>query len=119
MCLSWDEPHSDGGMPITNYRIYRGTSPGNEIFLAEIGNTTSFIDTDYSKGVNYYYKITAVNGVGEGPFSEEISIYPLNSHPPEGDSELYWLVWIIIAFTIILILLGIVKNYNLAKNKLK
>jgi fibronectin type 3 domain-containing protein len=69
--LTWDVPSSDGGSPITNYRIYRGTSSGSEVFYMEIGNLTTYNDTSVTPGTTYYYRVSAVNIIGEGPLSNE------------------------------------------------
>ncbi|HEX5823475.1 MAG TPA: fibronectin type III domain-containing protein, partial [Candidatus Limnocylindrales bacterium] len=69
--LTWVAPVSNGGAAITGYRIYRSTSPGTETFLVAVGNVLSYVDTANSRGVRYYYKITAVNVRGEGPLSSE------------------------------------------------
>jgi fibronectin type 3 domain-containing protein len=74
--LYWDEPTSDGGSPITNYRIYRGTSSGSETFYIMIGNLTFYNDTSVTFGITYYYRVSAVNIVGEGPFSNEAFATP-------------------------------------------
>jgi len=74
--LTWSAPASDGGSPITNYRIYRGTSSGGEIFLVQIGNVLSHLDPGLTNGQKYYYKVSAVNAVGEGPKSSEASATP-------------------------------------------
>jgi parallel beta-helix repeat protein len=75
--LTWDEPTFDGGVPITNYKIYRGTSPGAETFLAEIGNVLTFTDTGLTNGQTYYYQVSAVGVGGEGPRSQEVSAIPV------------------------------------------
>ena len=73
--LTWTVP-SDGGSPITNYKVYRGTSSGGETLLTTLGNVTSFDDTAVANGTTYYYKVSAVNGVGEGAQSNEASATP-------------------------------------------
>jgi fibronectin type 3 domain-containing protein len=76
--LSWNAPTSDGGSPIINYRVYKGTSPGLETFYIMIGNITSYNDTSVTSGVTYYYKVSAVNGTEEGPLSNEAFATALN-----------------------------------------
>lgn len=71
--LSWSPPASNGGSAITGYRIYRGTASGAETFLTSVGNVTSFKDTSTTRGQTYFYFVTAVNAVGEGPASNEAS----------------------------------------------
>jgi len=76
VALAWQAPSSDGDSPVTNYRIYRGTAAGTESLLAEIGNVSSYTDAGLMNGVTYYYEVSAVNAVGEGPRSNEISATP-------------------------------------------
>ena len=66
MSLNWCAPYNEGGSAITNYRIYRGTSPS---FLAYLKDSipTSYTDTGLTNGQTYYYQISAVNAIGEGP----------------------------------------------------
>jgi fibronectin type 3 domain-containing protein len=67
--LEWKAPEKDGGGSITNYRIYRGSSAGQENFYLEIGNVLNYNDTNVTNGKTYYYKVTAKNDVGERPLS--------------------------------------------------
>jgi subtilisin len=69
--LSWLAPISNGGSAITNYQIYRSTTSGTETFLFAVGNVAGWVDSAASKGVRYYYVISAVNTFGEGPRSGE------------------------------------------------
>ena len=64
--LIWTAPLSDGGSPISNYKIYRGVSSNAETFLISIGDYNIFRDRTVINGQTYYYKISAVNSVGEG-----------------------------------------------------
>src|SRR6266550_2109187 len=79
--LTWQTPASDGGSPITNYKIYRGGAPSTETLLTTVGAVTSYTDTAVTNGVTYYYQVSAVNNAGEGPKSNEASATP-NAPPP-------------------------------------
>ena len=74
--LAWTAPASNGGSPITGYRIYRGTSSGGETFLTAVGVQTNFGDTGLTNGTTYFYLVRAVNAVGEGPPSNEAQATP-------------------------------------------
>ncbi len=71
--LTWSAPTSDGGSPITGYRIYRSTSTGTQVFRVAVGTVTTYRDTATSRGARYYYVVTTVNAVGESPRSSESS----------------------------------------------
>jgi fibronectin type 3 domain-containing protein len=75
--LSWAAPTSNGGSPLSGHRIYRGTASGAETFLVAVGpGTTSYTDAAVSRRTRYYYVVTAVNALGEGPASAEVSAVP-------------------------------------------
>jgi fibronectin type 3 domain-containing protein len=76
VALAWSAPTSDGGSAITGYKVYRGTSSGGEPILTTLGNVTSWTDNGVTNGTTYYYKVTAVNAIGEGPASSELSATP-------------------------------------------
>ena len=102
IALVWSPPGSDGGSPITNYKIYRGNSSGGESFFTEIGNILAYLDTGLTNGHTYYYKVSAVNAVGDGPLSNEASATPtapatkpgaprnLQATPGDGQVTLNW-----------------------------
>jgi|GEM_PF-2007347 len=77
--LTWQAPASNGESTITNYNIYRGTAPGGETLVATAGNVLSYTDTSLANGQIYYYKVSAVNGVGEGMQSNEANAEPAAS----------------------------------------
>jgi PKD repeat protein len=82
--LSWTAPSSNGGVNITSYRVYRGTASGTETLLTSggcsgLGAVTSCTDTGLSNGQAYFYKVSAVNAIGEGPQSNEASATPAGS----------------------------------------
>jgi hypothetical protein len=69
--LSWSAPANYCGPPITNYKIYKSTSSGTETLLTTLGNVNSYTDNAVTNGTTYYYKVTAVNSVGESIPSNE------------------------------------------------
>ena len=83
--LSWEAPPHDGGSSITNYRIYRGSAPGEETFFTEVGNVLNYNDTDVSNGETYHYIITSVNLVGESSRSRGNSATPRSAVDGDGD----------------------------------
>lgn len=80
--VTWIEPE-DWRDPITNYKVYRGTTPDNINVEMPTSNTNEFfIDSGLTNGVTYYYQVTAVNGNGEGPRSEIVNATPLGTPSP-------------------------------------
>jgi hypothetical protein len=74
--LTWAAPAANGGVDVATYNVYRGTSPdfaGMELVGTVFGYDTEFVDQAYQGIVpstqEFYYRITAVNHVGEGPLS--------------------------------------------------
>lgn len=75
--LGWNVPNSDGGSAITAYKIYRSTVSGGEALLASpAGTGTTYTDLTVVNDTTYYYKVSAVNAIGEGALSAEASATP-------------------------------------------
>jgi hypothetical protein len=76
--LSWTAPASDGGSPVTGYKIYVATTPDAQqsarIVTAKSADATV---THLVNGTTYYFMVTAVNTAGhESPSSTEVSAEP-------------------------------------------
>lgn len=71
--LTWDPAVANGAV-VSNYKIYRGTSSGSETLLATVGAVLTYDDATVTNGTTYYYKVSAVNAVGEGTQSAEASL---------------------------------------------
>ena len=73
VALTWTAPASNGGTPVTAYRIYRGSTSGGETLLATVGNVASYTDSTAPNGKTTYYQVAAVNAVGAGQRSNELA----------------------------------------------
>lgn len=79
--LTWTTPAS-GGSAITGYRVYRGTTSGaTTLYASTTGSGTTFTDTAVTVGTRYYYRVSAVNAVGESVLSPEEWAVPTNGLP--------------------------------------
>ncbi|MHA1945997.1 MAG: right-handed parallel beta-helix repeat-containing protein [Candidatus Hodarchaeales archaeon] len=76
--IYWIIPSDNGSSAIIRYNVYRGTISGQYMLLGTT-MSTNFTDVTVFGGTMYYYVVTAVNSVGEGIFSSEVSIIPLGS----------------------------------------
>ncbi len=97
--LTWNAPLDDGGEDVTAYKVYRGTTSGSEGLRTTLGNVLSFTDTGLTNGQTYYYYVKAVNVIGDGQASDEVSSFPrttpsaptiISATPGNGQVELLW-----------------------------
>lgn len=87
--LTWESPDDDGGDDIDNYEIYRGTESGEESHIDTVAPSESYVDNNVSNGITYYYQVRAINGAGESPISNEVSVTPIEDlSTPESPSNL-------------------------------
>lgn len=70
--LTWDVP-DDRGNPIYRYNIYRDGK------LIGHSNDNYYLDTEPETFRLYTYQISAVNSGGEGPRSEEVDVFIINT----------------------------------------
>ena len=103
VALSWAAPASDGGAPVTSYRVYDSTvagfTPGTPV---ESSTGTSATVTGLANGTTYYFLITAINDAGQSPASTQASATPatpatapgaptgLTATPENGEVALSW-----------------------------
>lgn len=67
--LTWDEP-DNGGAPITSYRVYRSESATSGFSLVATVTNRKYDDFDVASGTPYYYRVRAVNSVGQGAYCQ-------------------------------------------------
>lgn len=78
--LTWKSPEDNGGLPIIEYRVYRGLNAGNETYLVTIGgDERSYLDAKILNNLTYYYYVTAVNSLGQSNASNEVNNIAINN----------------------------------------
>ena len=79
--LAWAAPDSNGGSPITGYKIESSgdaNDPWAGVFTTDGGSTAypDLVDDEhgptFGEGMVRYYRVSAVNLMGAGPFSEPV-----------------------------------------------
>lgn len=85
--LAWETPASNGGTPITGYRIERSTGAGPfDVLVADTANfDTVYRDTTAAPGQSYQYRVAALNAAGAGAVSN-VATAILPSVTPGGGS---------------------------------
>ncbi|PYK31290.1 MAG: hypothetical protein DME57_04230, partial [Verrucomicrobia bacterium] len=73
--VTWSAP-DNGGSPILSYNVYRRTDPGTYgAPLATVpAGTTNYDDGSTDPNTSYFYKVTAVNAIGESAACGEFAI---------------------------------------------
>ena len=115
MNITWNAPSSDGGYIIKYYTIYKTTAlTGPYLFETfSIENISYYNDTDVSNDETYSYKVSAVNVIGEGPLSDEVSATPEKKITSEPGVGFQWLC--IIIPLIALVVVGFIIPYLIRK----
>lgn len=75
VALSWGAPESDGGAPITGYRVYRAAEGGAFARVADLPATArGFEDAGLTMGATYLYHVRAANEVAEGAPTATVAV---------------------------------------------
>ena len=86
--VSWSTP-DDGGSPINSYNVYRRTGTSGSYTLLTSVTGTSYNDTSVLPNGNYYYRVRAVNSMGEGAScGDTLAIVPPPTPPPPSACQL-------------------------------
>jgi fibronectin type 3 domain-containing protein len=77
MSLTWNAASGASG-----YNVYRGFTNGNETLYKSGVSSASFSDSSLQAGIDYWYKVTAVNAGGESAASNEVITYTPSNFTP-------------------------------------
>ena len=89
--LSWTVPNDNGGVPITGYQIESsadGTVWPDDPLEEDIGNKTTYTDTGLTEGMTRYYRVSAINRIGTGAPSDEVSATTQAISAPDAPTNL-------------------------------
>jgi hypothetical protein len=86
--LSWTAPASDGGSAVTGYRVYQGgvTDFTHGTLAGAVTDTRAAI-TGLTSGSSYWFRVAAVNAVGQGTWSVPVLVSVPSAGPATGGSE--------------------------------
>lgn len=72
--LAWTVPASDGGSPITGYKLYRSATSNGSFALIASPSSLNYTNNGLTNGQTYWYKVGAVNANGEGAQCTAVSV---------------------------------------------
>jgi len=97
--LSWSPPEDWGGADSLRYRVYWGLSTDSMEVLITLRDAQQYTDKGVQVRRSYFYKVSALGAVGEGPSSEIVTVTVptvpgavggLNATAGDGYVELAW-----------------------------
>lgn len=100
--LTWGTPVSDGGSPITSYVVMRGLDPDNVTQLTDVGLDREYVDTSVKPGKKYFYQVRAVNAIGPGLSSPQMSV-DVPKKDDTGDDGTPWMIYAAVLVAIIVV----------------
>jgi len=107
--LAWNSPADNGGSDIIGDRVYRSITEAGTYSLIASPSGLNYIDAGLTNGQTYWYKISAVNAIGEGANCSAISVQVPQPVTPASDYT-FLLLLVIIAIAAILIVLLISRK---------
>lgn len=83
--VGWDPPASDGGAPVTSYKVYRKDwENGTWAVIAEQAQGFRYVDTALVPGHYHEYSVSAVNANGESGRSPSEAVNVEEEEPDDG-----------------------------------
>lgn len=79
--LDWEDNFSSED--VTNYKVYRATNQGGPFTLKSSPTASTYTDSTGVSGTTYWYRVSAVNAGGEGPYTDITGSFTLDSTAPD------------------------------------
>ena len=79
--ITWGPPAVSGGLAVSSYVVQRSLNDttGFTTIATPSAATFNYTSTGLTNGVKYYWRVRAVNAVGNGPFSTPVSATPVTA----------------------------------------
>ncbi len=74
--LTWKAPERNGGFPLELYYLYKGPTEHQLTWEVNVIGT-EFTMTGLENGQTYYFAVSALNQIGEGPLTEALPATPV------------------------------------------
>jgi len=111
--VTWGAPASDGGSPITGYKVLRGELAGALTVIGTVGpSATSYVDGDAKAGRTYHYTVVAMNAVGDGTAPAETLV----ATPKDGGGG-GGFPWALVLLVVMVLVVAVVAGAALVKRK--
>ena len=73
--LTWDQPESDGGLPILDYVVRSSSDPAMSSVSTITTSDESAMVAGLMANAEYYFQVAARNSAGTGPFSSTVALF--------------------------------------------
>ncbi len=115
--VRWGAPASDGGSPITSYKVMRGELAGALTVVGTVSpSATSYVDGDAKAGRTYRYAVVAVNAVGDGTVPEGTLIAtPKEGGGRGGGGDGF--PWVFVLLVVIVLVVAVIAGAALVKRR--
>lgn len=109
--VTWSEPGSDGGSPLTGYLLLRGSANDSLSVIADLGLVSSYTDDTVEDGLEYWYAVRAVNERGPGSTSGAVPVaIPEREEKTDEQGVPAWAIGTMVALFVLLVIIGMMAS---------
>jgi clostripain len=115
IALSWQAPASNGGSPISTYRVYRASASSGPFSPIAIVSTPSYTDSNVTQGQTYWYKVAAITAAGEGQAGEAFSATVSSTGGTSSNNTLLIIIAVVVIAIILVLAIVMVRRKSAKK----